>query len=106
MPKYVALVIGDGARCALMAVFLLSALEKGNLLWRRAATWHPTVMTSVRRRRRAVPLMLAALITDMLILLGLAITPSTGARLAALTIVFYSVAARHMTADPAGASGS
>lgn len=83
----------EGARWALIAVFVLAVTEKGTSLWTRAAAWHPLMLVSPVRRRRARPLMAAALVADLATVVLLALIPVAGAVTAALLVAAYTALA-------------
>jgi hypothetical protein len=83
----------EGARWALIAVFVLAVTEKGTSLWTRAAAWHPLMLVSSVRRRRAHALMAAALIADFVTVALLVLFPVAGAVGAGLLAAAYTALA-------------
>jgi hypothetical protein len=80
----------EGARWALTAVFVLSAVEKGQTLWARSAAWHPLMLVSPTRRRYATALMSAALIADLAVIVLLAVLPAIGGPAAGALVAAYT----------------
>ena len=85
--------IADGARCALMIVFILAATEKGQTLWARSAAWHPVMLVNRARRGRATALMSAALIADLAVVVLLVFLPVVGGVVAAVLVAAYTTLA-------------
>lgn len=80
----------DGVRWLLVAVFALSAVEKGASLWTRSASWHPVMLVSPARRRHARWLMGAALAADLATIALLAAAPLAGAVATAALVATYT----------------
>lgn len=92
----------EGAQLVLALVFALSAVEKGAALLARTARWHPVVIAHPRLRRRAAPLMAAALVADVAAVICLLLVPAAGAPLAAGALVAYTYLGARVDYDHGG----
>jgi hypothetical protein len=83
----------EGARWALIVVFVLAVTEKGTSVWTRTAAWHPLMLVSAVRRRRARRLMAVALLADLATVVLLVLFPVAGAVSAASLVAAYTALA-------------
>lgn len=95
----------DGARWALMAVFVLTAVEKGQTLWAQSAAWHPVMLVSQARRRHARTLMAGALVADLAVLGLLVLLPRVGGVAGAVLVAAYTLLAVPVYSSAGGGAG-
>lgn len=88
------LLVADGIRWALVALFVLAFAEKALLVLHRSARWHPVLLISEWRRRWATPLMVTGLIADLAVTLALTAVPAAGGFAASVLTAGYWHAAR------------
>lgn len=76
----------------MVIILTAGAAEKAASLLRGASAWHPVMLQRGWSRRNATPLMAAALVTDILVIVALLLRPPYGAVAAFCLVTLYTVA--------------
>lgn len=85
--------VADGARWAVLVVFVLASVEKVGVLRSRSSEWHPVMLVTQWRRQHARLLIILSLVMDTTAAMLLLVKPPLGLLLAASLLITYTAAA-------------
>src|SRR5438067_4280170 len=82
-----------GATYLLVAVFVAAIVSKLGFVRGGAASWHPVMMATDRRRRYAQSALLVAVATDAVVIVVTGVRPALAVLVASPIVIMYTAAA-------------